>query len=148
MSIEGEIGDDNYCCVSRQYAPLEFYFSEETEHNLKYYCVDTLQNVGPIDDEKFKVEGTAFNITLNKKWNLISVPFVMLDDSIEEVFKGIEEKIKYVWTYDAETGLWHKYTPDGIDDNPRNAYTYEDADSVVNQPKLAPSVSLGFSYRL
>jgi hypothetical protein len=41
-----------------------------------------------------------------------------------------------------------EYTPDGIDDNPRNAYTYEDADSVVNQPKLAPSVTLGFSYKL
>jgi hypothetical protein len=41
-----------------------------------------------------------------------------------------------------------EYTPDGIDDNPRNAYTYDDADSAVNQPKLAPSVSLGFSYRL
>jgi hypothetical protein len=41
-----------------------------------------------------------------------------------------------------------EYTPDGVDDNPRNAYTYDDADGVVNQPKLAPSVSLGFSYRL
>ena len=41
-----------------------------------------------------------------------------------------------------------EYTPDGVDDNPRNAYTYDDADSVVNQPKLAPAVSLGFSYRL
>jgi hypothetical protein len=41
-----------------------------------------------------------------------------------------------------------EYTPDGIDDNPRNAYTYEDADGVVNQPKLAPMVTLGFSYRL
>jgi hypothetical protein len=41
-----------------------------------------------------------------------------------------------------------EYTPDGVDDNPRNAYTYEDADSVVNQPKLAPFVTLGFSYRL
>jgi hypothetical protein len=41
-----------------------------------------------------------------------------------------------------------EYTPDGVDDNPRNAYTYEDADAVVNQPKLAPTVSLGFSYRL
>lgn len=41
-----------------------------------------------------------------------------------------------------------EYTPDGVDDNPRNAYTYDDADSVVNQPKLAPAVNLGFSYRL
>jgi len=65
----------------------ELYFTEESEHNLKYYCVDALGNTGPVDEEKFKVEGTTFNITINKKWNLISVPFVMLNDSISDVFK-------------------------------------------------------------
>jgi hypothetical protein len=40
------------------------------------------------------------------------------------------------------------YTPDGVDQNPRNAYTYEDADAAVNQPKLVPAITLGVEYRL
>jgi len=40
------------------------------------------------------------------------------------------------------------YTPDGVDQNPRHAYTYEDADAAVNQPKLVPAITLGVEYRL
>jgi len=106
---------DGFCCGMN--APYQFYFNEETEHNLEYYCVDALGNTGPVDEEKFKVEGTSFNITINKKWNLISVPFVMLNDSIDEVFKDIADDIISVWTYDGETGNWSVYTPDGDDSN-------------------------------
>ena len=103
-----------FCCGLN--APFEFRFNEETEHNLKYYCVDVLGNKGPIDEEKFKVEGTTFRIQLNKKWNLISVPFVMLNDSIDDVFKDVAEDIESVWTYDAEANKWYVYTPnDGPD---------------------------------
>ncbi|MEM2181062.1 MAG: hypothetical protein QXP32_09650, partial [Nitrososphaeria archaeon] len=101
--------EDGFCCGLS--APYEFHFNEETEHNLKYYCVDYLGNKGPIDEEKFKVEGTKFEIKINKKWNLISVPFVMLDNSIEEVFKDIKEDIISVWTYDSENNLWLVYSP-------------------------------------
>jgi hypothetical protein len=101
--------NDSWCCGLN--APHEFYFNEETEHNLKYYCEDALGNKGEIDEEKFKVEGRTFEIQLNKKWNLISVPFVMLNDSIDEVFKDIEDKIESVWTYDAVTNQWYVYVP-------------------------------------
>jgi hypothetical protein len=40
------------------------------------------------------------------------------------------------------------YTPDGVDQVPRNDYTYEDADAAVNQPRLVPVVTLGFEYQL
>lgn len=40
------------------------------------------------------------------------------------------------------------YTPDGLDQVPRNDYTYEDADAAVNQPRLVPVVTLGFEYQL
>jgi len=39
------------------------------------------------------------------------------------------------------------YNPDGDDVNPREDYTYGDADAAVAQPKLAPNLKLGFSYR-
>jgi hypothetical protein len=38
------------------------------------------------------------------------------------------------------------YTPDGVDDNPRNDYTYEDADAAVYQPDLEIRVSLGVRF--
>ncbi len=103
------VNKDGYCCLKS--TTKDFYFGEETEHNLKYYCVDALGNKGPIDDEKFKVEGTTFEIQLNKKWNLISVPFVLLNDSPEEVFESVEENVDSVWTYDAAADEWYVYHP-------------------------------------
>jgi len=92
-----------------------FYFLEETEHNLKYYCIDKLWNKGPVDEEKFKIEGNKFEIPLFKKWNLISVPFVLLDDNPETVFskiffdgelvENISDYIDSVWTYDPDNGI-------------------------------------------
>lgn len=39
------------------------------------------------------------------------------------------------------------YSPDGEDINPREDYTYSDADAAVAQPKWEPALMLGFSYR-
>ena len=55
------------------------------------------------------MEGTKFDIPLYFKWNLISVPFVLLDDGPEEVFKDIKDEIKSVWSY--ENGEWSVWTP-------------------------------------
>jgi len=40
------------------------------------------------------------------------------------------------------------YSPDGDNVNPREAYTYADADNAVHQPALRPVLMLGVSYRL
>ena len=107
--VEANMTEDGWCEVNKD--DLTFYFQEETEHNLKFYCEDALGNVGPIDDEKFKVEGDKFKIKLNKKWNLISVPFVLQDSNIVKVFKEVEDEIDSVWTFDAFTGQWYVYRP-------------------------------------
>jgi len=105
---------DGFCCVNRTID--EFYFIEETYHELEYYCVDALGNKGPIDKEKFKVEGKIFEIKLNKKWNLISVPVELLNDTPEAVFKDVKDSIESVWTYDPEHETcendWCVYVPD------------------------------------
>jgi len=107
------VGTDGYCCLDS--TTDQFYFKEETEHNLSYYCVDALGNKGPIDDEKFKVEGRKFEIQLNKKWNLISVPYSLINPNIEEVLKDVKGDIKAVWTYDPLNELcpteWCVYHP-------------------------------------
>jgi hypothetical protein len=100
---------DGFCCMNQTLNP--FFFTEETEHNLQYYCEDALGNRGSIDDEKFKVEGTAFEITINKKWNLVSVPFVLIDSNIQKVLESINDSIDGVWTYDAFTNQWYVYRP-------------------------------------
>ncbi len=105
--LDGELQGD-WNCVG---TPQTIYFEEESNHTLEYYCKDLVQT-GTIDSENFKVEGTAFTIHLNKKWNLISVPFVMLNNSMDEAFKDVGTDISSVWTYDAETDQWYVYTPD------------------------------------
>jgi len=103
--------ENGWCCGME--AGQKFYFENECEHNLQYFCRDVLGNEGSVDDQKFKVTGTSFNISLNKKWNLISVPFVMLDNSIEEAFNDVEDDIISVWTYDSMDDEWLVYSPEG-----------------------------------
>jgi hypothetical protein len=110
--IYDEEYEDDYCCVDR--VMRHFKFMEESEHNLKYYCEDALGNKGPIDDEKFKVTGELFKIQLNDKWNLISVPFALLNDNPEEVFEDTES-VKTVWSY--EDGAWKVYRPGELTNN-------------------------------
>lgn len=40
------------------------------------------------------------------------------------------------------------YTPDGIDDNPRADYTYEDADEAVYEPEAVIFLIIGIRYQL
>ncbi len=110
-SAKGYMNDGEYCCVP--YNVTNFYFKEESEHNLEYYCVDKLGNIGPIDDEKFKVFGRMHPIELEKKWNLISVPFDPIDKAPEAVFNGIKEDVDSVWSYDTEIQQWQVYRPNG-----------------------------------
>jgi hypothetical protein len=110
--------EDGFCCLD--YTIENFVFLETSEHNLKFYCVDALGNSNEedLDEEKFKVEGNDFVIKINKKWNLISVPVVLLNPDITEVIPdSMNDTILSVWTYDPTSALcedeWCVYTPDG-----------------------------------
>ncbi|MFC1648819.1 PA14 domain-containing protein [Nanoarchaeota archaeon] len=120
VSIDGDDATQDYCdeysgtmidgsCCSE---PIdEFYFLEETWHELDVYCVDNV-NKSVTDIEYFKVQGVPFEIYLYQKWNLISVPFVLINDSPEVVF-GDLETLNTVWTYDSIAGDWLVWNPDG-----------------------------------
>ena len=105
---------EGFCCVNEE---IEFMFNKISEHELEYYCVDALGNSNKknLDIEKFKVEETKFEIQINKKWNLISVPVALLDDSVKEIFGNESDTVESVWTYDGDK--WYVYTPDGIDND-------------------------------
>jgi hypothetical protein len=103
----------NWKCVN----PAQFenekvpvYFYEECEHTLEFYCVDHVNKTSDTDVELFKVEGTPYPIPLDKKWNLISFPFNLLSNDVEEVFNDASDKIKGVWSY--ENGEWKVYSPE------------------------------------
>ena len=103
--------EGDYCCVDNDY--MKIYFEEECEHTLEFYCVDNVNKTSEIDSKVFKVEGKPFTIELEKKWNLISIPFSLISSNIEEVFNQTS-KVEAVWMYD-EFG-WHVYYPEVSDD--------------------------------
>ena len=106
---------DGYCCLDKTIT--DFTFLESSEHNLKFYCVDALGNTNlQTHDEKFKVEGNDFEIELNKKWNLISVPVVLLNDDPAEVFENMS-CVDSIWTYNGKKDKWYVFTPDEAPDN-------------------------------
>jgi hypothetical protein len=105
----GVITDDGYCYVEGGHQGT-FQFGKESWHRLDYYCVDNVGNVGTSDVEYFKVGGEAFNLTINKKWNLISTPVNLLDNAFETLFGDDEDKVVAVWTY--HDGDWYVYSPD------------------------------------
>ena len=45
------------------------------------------------------------------------------------------------------TGHDTSYSPDGDDANPRNDYTFDDADEAVDQPKFEPRLMIGIRYK-
>jgi hypothetical protein len=65
----------------------------------------------------------------------------------------ITQKLQFVlaggidYYFDSELkGHDTEYSPDGDDSNPRNDYTYDDADKAINQPKWVGRVMIGVSY--
>jgi len=58
----------------------------------------------------FTVKATYYEIALELGWNLISLPLIPENSSIEAVLEGVPNVVS-VWTYDAATGNWYVYSP-------------------------------------
>ena len=54
---------------------------------------------------------TVYELMLFEGWNLIGIPFIPEDTSIEVVLYDIMSYVESVWTYDAHTGTWLSYSP-------------------------------------
>lgn len=106
--------EEEWCCVDvddGQTVDISFY--EDSEHSLEFYCIDEVEKTSEIDSEMFKVQGTSYEIDLEEKWNLISIPFSLISNSIGEVFEQTGDSVEGVWSY--ENGEWKVYKP-GITD--------------------------------
>ncbi|MBI2105431.1 hypothetical protein HYT56_01175 [Candidatus Woesearchaeota archaeon] len=54
-----------------------------------------------------------YNISLNQGWNLISIPLILSNNSIEEVMKDIKDNINVIYGYNpSTTEKWEIYRPD------------------------------------
>jgi hypothetical protein len=58
------------------------------------------------------VTGVSVNVTLNKGWNLMSLPVVPDNPVIEELLADIMDDVISVWYYDAATVDWDSFDPD------------------------------------
>jgi len=58
-------------------------------------------------------DGRWYPIELQAGWNLISLPLVPANSSIENVLSLLLKSgtLESVWSYDAETEMWHSYAP-------------------------------------
>jgi len=52
-----------------------------------------------------------FSIELSEGWNLVSLPLIPENSSIEAVLSGVIENVSSVWAYDATSGEWLMYNP-------------------------------------
>ncbi|MFT4309717.1 MAG: hypothetical protein ACMXYL_04470 [Candidatus Woesearchaeota archaeon] len=104
---DGEM-DDGQCCLSGDSIVMNF--QKESWHKLSLTCTD---NVGKQSSsvQYYKVGGKTFEIVLNKKWNLISIPIALSDNSIESIFEGHENSIAAIWAFDGKN--WMVWSPEG-----------------------------------
>jgi len=148
---DGDEEGSSWVCVPDD--KVTIYFSEECEHTLEFYCVDNVEKQSETDSEVFKVEGTSFEIGLDKKWNLISVPFNLLSTDIEEVFEDISGDIEGVWSY--KDGAWMFYSPTAGGDLtelvPGRGYwvkTSEETSLLIGGSEMSPGPTLPSSVEL
>ncbi|MBN1274979.1 DUF4215 domain-containing protein [Candidatus Woesearchaeota archaeon] len=103
---------DGKCCVGSD--PFTLRFGEDSWHELNITCKDRV-NKASADLEYFKVTGEEFTLHLNKKWNLVSVPFTLLNDSPGHVF-GDYPEVAGAWYYNASSDSWLIWKPDAPSD--------------------------------
>ena len=73
------------------------------------------------DSTPFEIGGTTnldlaittavYELQLYEGWNLIGIPCIPEDPSIEVMLYDIIDYVESVWTYDGETGYWSSYSP-------------------------------------
>jgi hypothetical protein len=85
------------------------------DDNNYFYIVRAMNNEG-WNDTNTNIVG-KYVISLEKGWNLISLPLVQKDTNISEVLISIDGDYDIVQWYDAEQGIWRSSTGDLTDIN-------------------------------
>jgi len=84
------------------------------EYTISVSAEDALGNTGGPFEATFTVAAAlSYDIELNAGWNLISLPLVPDDTSIDAVLSGLSVpgSVSKIWAYDAQTKSWSYYVP-------------------------------------
>ncbi|MBD3248660.1 hypothetical protein GF336_01305 [Candidatus Woesearchaeota archaeon] len=151
------IGEELEDGSTKEYV-MEYFCNPESEDvsSIEYECTNGCEDGACIE------AGTTYNVILDEGWNLFSIPYVLVDKDIENVFADIKEDVEVVYTYKAESG-WKVWNPDpNIPSNletiePGIAYwIYMEENSVLNtrgtigvgEPEVIPTFDLDEGWNL
>ncbi len=149
--LDGKYNDTSAGWKFEQTGIAVIKFSEQSEHLLEFYCIDNVGKTSETDSELFKVTGTAFDLVIGDKWDLISVPFNLIGGgNIDDLFG---DKVIQVWSY--ENGEWKVYSSTGPSNLhnivPGRGYwikTTDESNVLIGGSLFAPGPSLPSSIEL
>jgi hypothetical protein len=81
-------------------------------YQVTYYVKDSSGNVISVAPQTFVATGGSecdFITSISTAWNLVSLPVIPDDPSVEAIFSGIKENVASAWKWDA--GNWAVYLP-------------------------------------
>ncbi|MDI6889067.1 MAG: Ig-like domain-containing protein [Methanocellales archaeon] len=92
---------------------LRIYFGKDIAEGEHTATVIVSDNAGNSNQTTWSFTVMSeYEIELYGGWNLISLPLIPENSSIEAVLSGMEGgTVESVWAYDASTGDWYVYTP-------------------------------------
>jgi len=85
--------------------------------DIVYFYVDLIYATsyvfenGGTNELDLDVSTSVYEIQLYEGWNLIGIPGIPEDPSIEVMLYDIIDCVESVWAYDGETGYWSSYSP-------------------------------------
>ncbi len=121
-----------------KWTPSEKLFLEVTVSGLWNYYSAHYAFIG--NNEAFTVTSDPFGIGAGA-----ALRFPINDSSSTLLLKGGGE---YFFKSQLDAHGTYYYTPDGLDERPRNDYTYEDADTAVNQPGWRAFLQIAYLYTI
>lgn len=76
-----------------------------------HYATSWVFESGAVTELNLDVSTSLYELQLYEGWNLIGIPFIPEDTSIEVILHDIMYYVYSVKSYDAETGWWYTYSP-------------------------------------
>ena len=102
--------------VYTETTPFRLTFDKVGVYTITFELWDLVEGYGLLvtDDATAVVTGVSIDVTLNKGWNLISLPIVPDDSAIGAVLADVMDDVISVHQYRASIGDWLIYAPPGF----------------------------------
>jgi len=123
--------------------PFRLTFDAIGLYTIKFELIDVEHDeVLEADEISFAVTGVSVNVTLNKGWNLMSLPIVPDDDDIADVLADIMGNVTSVHHYDAASTATDKWLIYSLDPDFHSLTTMEDGNAYWINMKAAANLTV------